>query len=249
MSNRYFVGAPITSERVTLTGPEAHHLSRVMRAAPGTEVVLFDDGGAEFMAIVEAVRRGEIELSVTERIEADRELSREVVLAVALPKGERQRWLVEKLVELGCRRLVLLSTERGVARPSSSSVERLARTVIEAAKQCGRNRLMEIAGPLEWADYVAASDANDGRFVAHPASAGGAAAVSTSELANHPRFAGLDPVHLAIGPEGGFTLDEINTATGAGWELVDFGPRILRVETAAVHLASLAAACTRAVRP
>jgi len=250
MANRYFLERPILSDRVTLAGSEAHHLSRVMRAEPGDEVVLFDGGGAEFVARIEVVRRGEIELRVTDRVEANRELPRDLVLAVALPKGERQRWLVEKLVELGCRRLVLLSTERGVARPAESAVERLSRAVIEASKQCGRNRLMELAGPLEWPDYVATPAANAGRFVAHPsAPSEGASAVTPAELTIDPRFAGREAVHLAVGPEGGFSDAEVATATSVGWQVVDLGPRIMRVETAAIYLASLAAASTRAVRP
>src|SRR5205823_14535109 len=85
------------------------------------------------------------ELSIIERREVSRELSFSLTLAVALPKGERQKWLIEKATELGVTRIVPLVTERGVAQPVESALDRLRRGVIEASKQCGRNRLMEIA--------------------------------------------------------------------------------------------------------
>ena len=147
MSDRFFVSEPITDDHATLDGPEAHHLLHVMRAAVGTAVTLFDDSGAEFTAVVESTRRSEATLRITERHEVNRELHFPLTVGVALPKGDRQKWLVEKLTELGVTTLVPLITERGVAQPTASAVERLARSVIEAAKQCGRNRLMQIAEP------------------------------------------------------------------------------------------------------
>src|SRR4029079_17666912 len=148
---------PITAGCMMLDGPEAHHLLHVMRAAVGDEVTLFDDFGAEFRATVETVRRADAELRIVERREVDRELSFELIVGVALPKGDRQKWLVEKLTELGVTTLVPLITERCVAQPNESALERLQRSVIEAAKQCGRNRLMAISQPQSWDDWIAQS--------------------------------------------------------------------------------------------
>src|SRR5579885_1803665 len=108
MADRYFVAEPITGNSARLADEEAHHLAHVMRAKPGQEVVLFDGGGAEWRARVARVGRSEIELELLTRHEVDRELSCELTLGVALPKGDRQKWLVEKAVELGVRRLVPL---------------------------------------------------------------------------------------------------------------------------------------------
>ena len=87
MSDRFFSPTPITTERVTLDGPEAHHLLHVMRAAVGDAVTLFDDSGAEFAAIVETLRRADASLRIVERREIDRELPFALVVGVALPKG------------------------------------------------------------------------------------------------------------------------------------------------------------------
>ncbi len=168
MASRYFVERPVSGERAALTGSEAHHLAHVMRAKAGDRVVLFDGSGVEFTAEVRQVGRGRIELDVLARAEVDRELPFRLTLGAALPKGDRQKWLVEKAVELGVTRLVPLDTSRGVAQPAASTLSRLRRAVIEASKQCGRNRLMEIAPSQTWVEYLRAAPPEARRIVAHP---------------------------------------------------------------------------------
>lgn len=228
MADRYFVDSPVLADQAVLTGPEAHHLAHVMRAKLGDEVVLFDGSGAEFNARIEKIGRAEIELAVLSRSEIDRELDRRIVLGVALPKGERQRWLVEKVTELGVARIVPLVTQRGVAQPVDSALARLRRSVIEAAKQCGRNRLMEVAEPLDVGQFVRSSQAPL-RLWGHP---GGE---SFGDIL--ARFGTVpDEAHAAIGPEGGFTDEETENAVRSGWQKLDLGRRILRVETAAIFV-------------
>jgi 16S rRNA (uracil1498-N3)-methyltransferase len=235
MSERFFSSEPILSGRATLTGPEAHHLLHVMRIRPGEPVKLFDDSGAEFAAVVESLGRATVDVRIVERLEITRELPFSLAVGVALPKGDRQRWLVEKLTELGVTKLVPLVTERSVAQPTSSVLDRLRRAVIEASKQCGRNRLMKIDEPQTWAAWLShKSIAGDLRsptcryLVAHP----GGTPLSKLDFTNPL------PTCLTIGPEGGLTDQEIAAALAAGWQFVDLGPRILRVETAAIALAS-----------
>ncbi len=224
MSERFFSSRRITGDRATLDGPEAHHLLHVMRARVGDKVTLFDDSGAEFEATVESLGRSDAAVRILERREIDRELPVALVVGVALPKGDRQRWLVEKLTELGVTELVPLATERGVAQPTAPALDRLRRGVVEAAKQCGRNRLMQIAEPLAWDAWVRRESPR--RLLAHP---GG---VLLSQIDPSAVVA----TQIAIGPEGGLTDAEVAAAIAAGWLSVDLGPRILRVETAAVAL-------------
>lgn len=225
MSERFFSSSPIDTGRVMLDGPEAHHLLHVMRAAVGDEATLFDDSGAEFRAVVEVLRRSDVELRIVERCDIDRELPFQLVVGVALPKGDRQKWLVEKLTELGVTTLVPLETVRGVAQPVAGAIERLHRAVIEAAKQCGRNRLMQIAKPQAWTEWIQ-SETTCRRLIAD---------LRGRPLKEIDRSQPL-PTQLAIGPEGGFADAEIAAAVKAGWQCVSLGPRVLRVETAAVAL-------------
>jgi 16S rRNA (uracil1498-N3)-methyltransferase len=237
MSDRFFSDTPIAGDHATLDGPEAHHLLHVMRAAAGDRVTLFDNSGAEFDAQIEKLGRASVELNIVERREIDRELPFTLEVGVALPKGDRQKWLVEKLTELGVATLVPLATTRGVAQPTDSALERLHRAAIEAAKQCGRNRLMQIKTPQSWNDWLSQPP---------PPIAGGPRPPNCHRLLAHPNgipladlpISALHPTQLAIGPEGGFTDAEIAAAADAGWQTVSLGPRILRVETAAIALAA-----------
>jgi 16S rRNA (uracil1498-N3)-methyltransferase len=235
LPDRFFHNSLSGRESVSLEAAEAHHLIHVLRAAPGTEVILFDGSGAEFLARIERIERSAVRLAIVERREVDRELPCDVTLGVALPKGDRQRWLVEKATELGVIRLVPLVTARGVAQPTVEALRRLKRAVIEASKQCGRNRLMEIDEPRSWNDFIQGTGSGGqetnqsfARLVAHP---GG---VSLADCRYD--VTKTDGCAIAIGPEGGLTDEECGRAADAGWQLVSLGPRILRVETAAIAL-------------
>jgi 16S rRNA (uracil1498-N3)-methyltransferase len=145
-------------------------------------------------------------------------------VASALPKGDRGDFLIEKLTELGATDFTPLVTERGVVKADESKADKLRRAVIEASKQCGRNVLMRVHAPARWADWCPRQSGL--RLIAHP---GGAAR-------------GFRPgtgATVAIGPEGGFTEQEVELALANGWERVSLGPRILRVETAALAAAVL----------
>jgi 16S rRNA (uracil1498-N3)-methyltransferase len=232
MADRYYSCQPIAGERAELTGDEAQHLSRVMRAQAGDEVLLFDGSGREVLARVVSASPKRVELSVVEARQVNRELPTAVTLGVALPKGDRQKWLVEKLVELGVTRLTPLITRRGVAQPVESAIERLERGVIEASKQCGRNKLMEVTPGVTLTAFLAAAPTGALRMFAHPGS---------PELASATWPPGAE-CYAAIGPEGGWDEAETAAAQAAGWRLTGLGPRILRVETAAITLAAWAAA-------
>ncbi len=232
MTQRYYSASPIAADRVVLADVEAHHLAHVMGASVNDEVTLFDGSGAEFAARIVRIAKHSVELEITERREVDRELPFTLTLAVALPKGDRQKWLVEKVVELGVTRIVPLVTARSVA-DGAAALERLRRGVIEASKQCGRNRLMEISAPRKWSEFAAEPCAvSSVRLFAHLATA-----------PNNPSPCGASnasqQIAIAIGPEGGWTDEEAAFAQSNDWRFVDLGPRIMRVETAAIALASI----------
>src|SRR4051794_32750452 len=202
MSRRYFSESPIEGRSVTLAGSEAHHLLHVLRASPGMLVLLFDGSGRECEAEVAACSRSTVDLVVLGQEQVDRELPFSLTLGVALPKGDRQRWIIEKATELGVTRLVPLVTERSIGSGEKHAAEKLTRYVIEASKQCGRNRLMQIAEPFAWEKWLAVPEADDAsrstvsrsrKWIAHPADD----AIQLSQLKHQAA------TFLAIGPEGG----------------------------------------------
>jgi 16S rRNA (uracil1498-N3)-methyltransferase len=226
MADRFFVTTPIEGDTAELTDAEARHATRVMRLMVGDALLLFDGSGHEFEGRILEITRERVRVEITDRRLVDRESSPELTLGVALPKGDRQRWLVEKATELGVGRLVPLQTRRGVAQASSGTLTKLRRVVVEACKQCGRNRLLQIERPISLPDFLNAPF--DGlRWLADPA--GKSPTCVPASTAS---------VRVIIGPEGGLAPDELEAADGAGWLKVSLGPRILRVETAALVIAA-----------
>jgi 16S rRNA (uracil1498-N3)-methyltransferase len=167
-----------------------------------------------------------VELEVTERLTPDRELSCELEVAAPLPKGDRAQFLIEKLTELGVTRFVPLTTARSVVHPREAKMEKLQRYVIEASKQCGRNVLMDVCSLVDWAAYCRRSDLPQRRCFGHRGATGSIADLSMKREDRR--------IAWAVGPEGGFSEDEVKAALTAGWLPVDLGPRVLRIETAAL---------------
>lgn len=236
MSERFFLTVAPVAGRVTLAGDEARHLARVLRAKPGDEVMLFDGQGHAWPARVATIGRSEVELETGEPVVEAARRSPTLTIAVALPKGERQKWLVEKLTELGVHRLVPLVTDRGVAEATSSALQRLERGVIEACKQCGRNRLMTIGPPATVITIAKSKPTATTGLIADPAGA----PLPTA------RWQGASDVIALIGPEGGFSQAEQASAVAAGFVPVSLAAHVLRIETAAIALAALWAPFQRA---
>ena len=199
-------------------------------------MTLFDGTGAEYQASLRTVARGEVQLELLARTKTNRELLGDLVLASALPKRDRQRWLVEKAVELGVTRFIPLLAERSVVRPHSVRLDRLQRTVVEASKQCGRNTLMKIDPPSEGKAFLASTPDSGLSWLAD------LSATSFSSASTDPVLTDARPgqITVAIGPEGGFTDEERAVAEQAGWTSYSLGPRTLRIETAALAFCTLA---------
>jgi 16S rRNA (uracil1498-N3)-methyltransferase len=225
MADRFHVNQELGPGEVTLQGPEAHHLAVVCRVRPGDAVCLFNGDGREYPARVVGVTRRDVTVEVLSVAAPAREEPWRFHVAAPLPKGDRAQFLVEKLTELGVQSLTLLSTERSVVHPREAKLDKLHRYVIEASKQCGRNVLMSIEGPIAFAEFARGSSLPAYRLLAHPS--GGAAWPGPGT-----------PAVAMVGPEGGFTDDEVRLASETGWSCVGLGPRILRVETAAVAMAA-----------
>jgi 16S rRNA (uracil1498-N3)-methyltransferase len=232
MAERFYINCELGLGPVLLSGAEAHHLATVCRLRAGDRVCLFNGDGGEYPAVVRSVARRRVELEVQGSESPPRELPFHLRAAVSLPKGDRAQFLIEKLTELGVAAFVPLSTERSVVHPREGKLDRLQRHVIEASKQCGRNVLMQIQPVTDWPTLCRQPELPPRRFLAHPGGTGESGLFVPGNGAN-----GTDAV-FAVGPEGGFTDGEVAQAREAGWRIVDLGPRILRVETAAIFLAS-----------
>lgn len=226
----------ISMGALEIDGPSAHHMINVLRVSPEDHVVLFDGVGCEYEAVVQSVKKSKLVVEVGPANKISRELPFELTLAVAMPKGDRQKVLVEKLVELGVSRLIPVNAKRSVVKSVPKSTDKLLRRVIEASKQCGRNKLMQIAAPMTTGALFETDDEQT-KVIGHPYDADNGETKSASEISG--RMAPGQSVLIAIGPEGGFDRAEVELAIEKGWQPVRIGPAILRVETAAAALATL----------
>lgn len=208
-------------------GDEARHLVRVRRVGVGEVVEVFDGRGHARAAEVVGLGKDRVALRPFGPPLPDRVAPVGLTLATAVPKGDRFDWLVEKAAELGVAALAPILTARSVVDPRGAKLDRLRRAVVEAAKQCGRNRLMTVEDPAPWAELVKTAAGDALRLVAHP---GGAA------FPDWPRPSAA--VVVAVGPEGGFTEAEVEAAVTGGWIPVSLGDTLLRVETAGLVVAS-----------
>lgn len=211
-----------------LEGERLRHLRSVLRLGPGDEISATDGAGAEYRVRIEQLGRDRGRARILERTEPARESPLELVLAQALPKGERFSTVLEKAVELGVSALLPLLSERTVSAGGGAAPARWQRIVEAALAQSGRTRLPALRPLRTFEELVAAP---------------GRPAVNIL-LWEHAE-AGLDEfvvgravpprsVLVAIGPEGSWSSREVQLAREAGFAVLRFGPRILRTDTAGI---------------
>lgn len=230
MTARYYAPQLSDAETCRLEGSEFHHLAHVMRAGVGDQIVVFDGQGHAAEAQIVELSKSHASLLISRRVREE-ETQPAVIVATAVPKADRFRWLVEKATELGVSRLIPLETARSVAEPGAGKLDKMRAAVIEACKQSGRNWLMAIDPLTEWQAFLS-SVAGMGRLlVADPGGTVQASLCETQPSEQH--------LVLVVGPEGGFTDLELVQAVDAGGRCISLGPHILRTETAAIALAAL----------
>jgi 16S rRNA (uracil1498-N3)-methyltransferase len=226
MPPRFWTDAPLIAGSFALDGPEAHHLTHVLRMISGDAVELCDGRGHVAEAVIAAAAKRSVTLDIRTVTEFPPLVPR-LTLAVAVPKGERFDWLVEKAAELGVSRLVPLRTDRGTVDPRDSKLDRLRQVVIAACKQSRNPWAMELVSPIAWTDWLATRSMEVPLLIADP--------MGTAL----PMPSAASEIEFAIGPEGGWTTEELAAGERAGGQRVSLGPTILRIETAAIVVAGL----------
>ena len=234
---RFYCPQPlIPGSVVDLPEAVAHHL-HVVRQQSGDELVLFNGEGGQVRARLAEIgkRRASAEVIALEAV--DVELPFRVTLAQGLPEGSKMDWIVEKAVELGVAGVIPLAAQRSVVRLSGDRADkRLAHwqgVVVSASEQCGRNRLADVA-PVQDANRWLATPATGTRILLSPR--------ADASLAQWVRATPPQDVTLLVGPEGGFTDQEEETARAAGALALSMGPRVLRTETAGLAALAILAA-------
>ena len=224
----------LSGEKVVLDGEPHRHLVKVLRLQPGSDVQIFDGGGTEIEARVLAVGPRTIELELGPR-RAVAVAPVAISLLQAVPKGDRMDLIVQKATELGVARIVPVLAQRSVAKPSASRARRWQTIAQEAARQSGRADVPEVTDPVPLSEAVIAAP-EGARFVLWEEEHG----QSLRRLLDGSAGA----ISLLVGPEGGFAVQEVVDARSQGFVPVGLGPRILRVETAAIVAMALVQAAS-----
>jgi len=238
MTRRRWIADSWTSATATLTGDQAEHLVRVLRATPG-QIYDVVAGGFLHRAEITSLRAAsagigaEVLFALHEELESDSALPLHLLLAIF--KFDHMEWAIEKATELGVARITPVlarRTEKHLAQAAGKRAERWRRIALEASKQSRRTTIPEIAEPL--ALKAALEKVTSPVRILLSETEQTVTIADALEQAKHPSHAEELTHALAIGPEGGWTQEEMALFTQYGWQHVTLGPRILRAETAAI---------------
>ena len=241
---RFYCPEPISPRQTLILPPSVAHHVRVRRLEAGSTVILFDGRGGElpgtldFQGKIASVTLGDLH-------PRESELAGELCLFQGLPSGDKMDWGIEKAVELGVNRIVPISAHRSILKLSGPRLEkRLAHWagIIESAsEQCGRNRLMQISPPQSLEEALNARTIGE-RLLCDPA----ASEDLETRLSNPVCQAKTQrALTLLVGPEGGWSPEEIQGCERSQVQAIRFGTRVLRTETAGLALVAAATALLR----
>lgn len=218
-----------TDKAVTLDSDETKHLRNVLRMAKGDKLQVFDGIGNEFLCEISEITKKQTSLEIIKQIlpkspESDLDLS----LAVAILKGDKFDLVIQKAVELGVTKFIPIITKRCDVRLKhvEKKIIRWQKIIIEASKQCGRAKVMEIAKPIEFKEFIKTTKSTSILF---------------SER-NGESFENITPsknITAIIGSEGGWEDSELELAKQNKVQIITLGGRVLRAETAAIAISTI----------
>ena len=237
MARFFLPRTKIQGDRGIIDGQERTHLAKVLRLRAGDAVTVFDDSGWEHDAVIESLTTERGELRILQSRETGRDPTMPIVLAVALTKGEKFDWVVEKATELGVQTILPFASRYTVPKLDREKInkrtERWQKIAVSAAKQCGRTRVPEVGRLCDFEDLIHRPWPETLKLIFWEKETE-QTLQQIYDKQRHPKA-----VLLAIGPEGGFSAQEAESAKAQGFESVQIGPRILRAETAALTALAL----------
>ena len=232
MRRFYAPKASFTATSVTLDQDETKHLRDVLRLKIGDEIAVFDGQGNEFLCRIEMIGKKESTAAIVKQIDASApESPLQLTLASVVIPGDKYDLIVQKAVELGVVTFVPLASIRSEVKLKDlpKKLIRWRRIALDAAKQCGRARLMSIEEPQNVADFLAETiDYNCPKIF-----------FSEREGAKLPELNASKELITVIGPKGGWDDTELKTAQANDFNIVTLGGRIMRAETAAIALTAI----------
>jgi 16S rRNA (uracil1498-N3)-methyltransferase len=243
MTRRRWIAEHWDEATATLTGAQAEHMTRVLRAQPGVEADVVA-GGRVFHAEVVAVSTSEVRFNLIAELDADPALP--VTLLISVYKFDHMEWALEKATELGVAAIapmIARRTEKHLAQTAEKRMERWRRIVHEAAQQARRSDVPLIHDLAPLNTRVRAASASMATRIVLAEQERTTTLRTAIEEAVNAAGAETPALEIAIGPEGGWAPEEEALFDANGWRAVSLGPRILRAETAAIAALAVIASC------
>lgn len=225
--------------RLNLDNDHQRYIKNVLRLQPGNSLTLFDGSGWEYHAVISGFPDRGVDVVIDEKkiIPADHNLP--VTLGQALPKGEKMEFIIQKSTELGVDRIIPFKSSRTVVRLSNDGSNRkLARwrkIAAEAARQCGRGNVPQIGEVVSFREFLSIPakealkiifwESEEDRLL--------------KDILRNRKYRNAASLHIVVGPEGGFSPQEIQEASEAGFLSASLGSRVLRTETVSLAVLSI----------
>ncbi|NLB79705.1 MAG: 16S rRNA (uracil(1498)-N(3))-methyltransferase [Clostridiaceae bacterium] len=236
-----FMVAPnnIANDEITLEGDDLKHLRQVLRLGPGDTIHVFDGSGIEYEASIISSDKSRAIARINTSFQNKTEPETRVTLFQGVPKGEKMELIIQKGVELGVHSIVPVITSRTVVKlnkkDSEKKAERWTKISIEAAKQCRRAYVPQILEPISFDEALVKAEDFSAVLLLYE----NEGKKCLKERLKCYNINKIKDIALFVGPEGGFTLEEVRNYTDKGYDIVSLGKRILRVETATISVLSI----------
>lgn len=223
----------IFRDKAIIEGNNVRYLTRVLRLSMGDELTLFNGLGKGYRGKIASINRDKIEVQIIEAFEKATESQIDITLAQGIPKAEKMEVILQKATELGIKRIIPLITQRAIVRTKNPMrLERWSKIAVSSAQQSGRSIVPVIDGITGYK-----------KFLSHGFSGIGLIFYEGEVKRGLKEFLrglnGIKDITFLIGPEGGFSDEEVELAIKKGFTPVGLGPRILRTETAAITALSI----------
>ena len=222
----------IQGNRAFLSGNEFFHISKVLRLGVNDHIELFDDNENEYRCRIIEIHKKELQVEILESIKNSKESLIEINLFQSIPKGSKIDLIIQKTTELGVNSITPIKTKRGLVLESRKT-ERWSKIALEACKQCGRSKPPVINNFVDFKDIPDLVSKKDLNLLFYENQKSGLKKHLIENSTDYKK------INLIIGPEGGFTDQEIDYSEKNGITIVGLGPRILRVETASITAVSI----------
>ena len=236
--NRFYHSSPIElKQKIHLSNQVAHHANHVLRLKTEDKIILFHNDPYDYSAVITQINKKTVEVYIDSKFENQKNPTIHLRLFQSLSSSEKMDWIIQKSVELGVSSIIPMYSKRSNIKLQGSRAEKKLshwqQVIISACEQSGRSSLPKISLPKKIEECLSLKNEKNGnhlKLILSPKEK------NTLQSLNNPSVKNID---IMVGPEGGFTEEELNQTIKSNFVPIGLGPRILRTETAPLSILSI----------